>query len=60
MRKYTQSEGGLEVVSQAPIREHLAKTGKTRVSDFDQVERDALDADLSRLDDEGAPSTEEN
>lgn len=60
MRKYTQSEGGLEIVPQEPIQEHLAKTGKARVSDFDQAERDALDADLSRLEDEGGPTTEDD
>lgn len=69
MKKYTQSEGKLEVLrgleAQA-LNDHFAKTGKRAVSDFDEEERSALEADLedarkqeTAMNDEAGQNTEE-
>lgn len=49
MKKYTQSEGKLEVLRGREanvLNDHFSKTGKFAVSDFSDDEREALNADL--------------
>lgn len=65
MRKYTQSEGKLEVLrgqEAQVLNDHFNKLGKRKVSDFSEEEIEALEAELNavRQEEQSNPAEEEN